>query len=157
MQNLLLYSVGTVTNYCYHLSRFGPVSLFLGMDNWYAVCIIVLNAFMGLAINLVYKYSNAVIKTIASCFSMALLVLASAVFFGAPLSLNTISGTAVIILATYVYMRIALPMNADNPTRNDHVQVEGSVSIEAGFFNGSTIDTGILHHLSRKNIERLPH
>ncbi len=111
LQNIMLYTVGTIANTISHFSRFPSKGLFLGMDNPPAIIILTLNALMGLAINLVYKWANAVVKTVASCVSMAVLVFLSAFLFRAPLTVHTVSGSSVVILATYVYMRIAEPMN----------------------------------------------
>jgi hypothetical protein len=111
LQNIMLYTVGTIANSISHFTRFPSKALFLGMDNSPAIIILCLNALLGLAINLVYKWANAVVKTVASCVSMAVLVFLSAFLFRAPLTVHTASGSSVVILATYVYMRIAEPMN----------------------------------------------
>jgi hypothetical protein len=110
LQNILLYSVGMVTNTISHFVRSPQTNFFEGMLSTWAVVIITLNAVMGLVINAVYKYSNAVVKTVASCFAMAILVFLSAWIFGAPFTIHTVSGALVVMVATYIYMIIAVPM-----------------------------------------------
>jgi hypothetical protein len=132
LQNMILYSVGTVANSMFHFATFeGP--FFKGMHNHMAIIIIIVNTLQGLAINFVYKISTAIVKTVAQCFSMALLVYISAVLFDAPLRINTVIGSLLVILATYMYMRIALPMN-DAPgnmysTQYTQYSSTGTVSI----------------------------
>lgn len=69
---------------------------------------ILINSFIGLAITAVYKYADAVMKTLASCFAAAALVYLSAAFFSAPLTLTTVAGSTIVFLSTYVYFAHAL-------------------------------------------------
>jgi len=111
IQNVLLYTVGTMANFIIHQSRFPGRSMFDGMSNPLALLITIINCFMGLAINWVYTFSNAIVKSVASCFSTALLVFLSSVFFDVPLTMQTVIGSSVVVLSTCVYMAIADPMN----------------------------------------------
>lgn len=143
LQNIMLYTVGTIANSISHFTRFPSKGLFLGMDNPAAIIILSLNALMGLAINLVYKWANAVVKTVASCVSMAVLVFLSAFLFRAPLTVHTVSGSSVVILATYVYMRIAEPMNKieQEQKMNNQLAEENTIHLKSIETLSSTADT----------------
>ena len=67
-------------------------------------------AFHGLAVTLVYKYADAIVKNFANSAVMAILVVISAYFFGASTSLTAYLGVAGVLVTTYAYMNIALKM-----------------------------------------------
>ena len=76
--------------------------MLFGINNIFAIVIIFINAMMGLAINFIYKIFNAVVKTLASCFSMAVLVFISAAFFRVSYTLHTLAGAVVVIVSTFI-------------------------------------------------------
>ena len=71
---------------------------------------VLFQAFHGLAVTLVYKYADAIVKNFANSAVMAILVLASVLFFGANTTLTSYLGVAGVLITTYAYMNIALKM-----------------------------------------------
>ena len=67
-------------------------------------------AFHGLAVTLVYKYADAIVKNFANSAVMAILVVVSAYAFGAEATLTSYLGVAGVLVTTYAYMNIALKM-----------------------------------------------
>lgn len=75
-----------------------------------AAFLIVFQAFHGLAVTLVYKYADAIVKNFANSAVMAILVVVSAYAFGADLKLTSFLGVSGVLVTTYAYMNIALKM-----------------------------------------------
>ncbi|KAJ3158350.1 hypothetical protein HK101_001322 [Irineochytrium annulatum] len=104
--NFFLYAIGFMLNMCVYI--FTAISdptapgFFQGYD--LMACVLVLcNCLIGIAITAVYKYADAVIKTIAQTCSTSILIFISFLFFGATINLLTVTGVITIFLATYVY------------------------------------------------------
>ena len=75
-----------------------------------AALLVLFQAFHGLAVTLVYKYADAIVKNFANSAVMAILVVISAYAFGATTSLTAYLGVAGVLVTTYAYMNIALRM-----------------------------------------------
>ena len=73
-----------------------------------AIFLVVFQAFHGLAVTLVYKYADAIVKNFANSAVMAILVVVSAHAFGAHATLTSYLGAAGVLVTTYAYMNIAL-------------------------------------------------
>jgi UDP-galactose transporter len=105
--NMALYSSGFTINFLVFLTRqmmgIEP-GFFQGYDSPMAIMVIVMNSFMGIAITAVYKFADAIIKTFATTFSTGVLLLLSALFFAAPVTLTASLGVLVVFIATYIYM-----------------------------------------------------
>ena len=71
-----------------------------------------LQAFHGLAVTLVYKYADAIVKNFANSAVMAILVIVSTYVFGANTTLTSYLGVAGVLVTTYAYMNIALKMGS---------------------------------------------
>ena len=69
-------------------------------------------AFHGLAVTLVYKYADAIVKNFANSCVMAILVVVSAYFFNVVTTIHSWLGVAGVVVTTYAYMNIALKMPA---------------------------------------------
>ena len=69
-------------------------------------------AFHGLAVTLVYKYADAIVKNFANSCVMAILVCVSAYFFQVITTIHSWLGVAGVVVTTYAYMNIALKMPA---------------------------------------------
>ena len=75
-----------------------------------AIILVLFQAFHGLAVTLVYKYADAIVKNFANSAVMAILVIASAYFFGAATTIHSWLGVAGVLVTTYAYMNVALKM-----------------------------------------------
>eukprot|EP00928_Gymnodinium_smaydae_P068284 TRINITY_DN51375_c0_g1_i1.p1 TRINITY_DN51375_c0_g1~~TRINITY_DN51375_c0_g1_i1.p1 ORF type:complete len:395 (-),score=74.05 TRINITY_DN51375_c0_g1_i1:110-1294(-) len=110
-QNLVLYAGGFAMNVTAFFVVPNPnadkrgIGFFEGYDSWGAVGVIVTNALIGLAINAVYKYADAVTKVLATDTSTATLMAVSIVFFGFPGTLVTWVGIVVVLSAVHLNIR----------------------------------------------------
>jgi hypothetical protein len=105
VQNFLLYAFGVVFNFIgyqmpnpYSTSH----SFFDGYDRFTAVATIVCNAFLGLAITAVYKYADAVTKTMATDATSVILVVVSVIFFDFSGRFFVWVGTAITLTAIHL-------------------------------------------------------
>ena len=69
-------------------------------------------AFHGIAVSLVYRYADAIVKNFANSAVMAILFIVSAYFFALPTNLNSWLGVVIVLTTTYCYMNIALKLPA---------------------------------------------
>lgn len=97
-----------------------------------AILVVVANALMGIVITAVYKYADAIIKSVATTFSTAILLIVSAIVFSTPLSLTNGIGVCIVFIATYLYMRF--PADAPAPDLGQKRETLSSTphDIEAG-------------------------
>lgn len=77
-----------------------------------AVLVVVSNAFMGIAMNVVYKYADAVVKNIATTTTTVVLLILSAMFFGGRSNPMVFVGAAVVVIGTFLYFAIGLMEDA---------------------------------------------
>jgi len=114
LQNSLLYVFGlAIASFSYAVTptRAGtePKGFFEGYTPL-ALLLVLFQAFHGLAVTLVYKYADAIVKNFANSAVMAILVIISANFFDVPTTLHSWLGVAGVLVTTYAYMNIALKM-----------------------------------------------
>mmetsp|Transcript_980 Transcript_980/g.1711 ORF Transcript_980/g.1711 Transcript_980/m.1711 type:complete len:360 (-) Transcript_980:121-1200(-) len=103
MQNMVLYAMGFIINLLiYFLSNKGE-SFFKGYGKLSVWALIFLNSSIGLAVNAVYKYGDAVLKTFAQPVCSSWLVFLSWALFGMELDKVKIAGAVIVTLATYMY------------------------------------------------------
>ena len=67
--------------------------------------LILLNASNGLAINAVFKYGDAVLKTFSQPLCSAILVLLSWALFGMQLDRVKLAGVIIVITSTFMYIK----------------------------------------------------
>lgn len=105
-QNALLYAAGAVLNTAGHmLARWrNPAAPgLLQGHNALSVAVIVVNSCFGIVITALYKYSNAIMKTIASGVTSVIIVAISTVWFGLPFNPVTGASSTAIIVSSYLY------------------------------------------------------
>jgi hypothetical protein len=72
------------------------------------LAVVLSNAFIGITMNIVYRYADALIKTIAgSLTAIALLVLSSFLFSGRS-DVSVYVGATVMLCATYLYFTVGI-------------------------------------------------
>jgi hypothetical protein len=122
VQNSILYSFGAATNFIFYVySHFNHVTdadaetdsdapnrqgFFYGYGNPGVILLLVLNSFVGIAITVIYKYGDAVLKTLSGPLCSAILVYISYVFFGMELDIVKASGAAVVVIDTLLYLKL---------------------------------------------------
>jgi UDP-sugar transporter A1/2/3 len=112
LQNAVLYVFGLLISLVSYMIIQEPnhTGGFFGGYNLLGLVLILFQAFHGLAVTLVYKYADAIIKNFANSAVMAILVVISAHFLGAPTTLHSWLGVSGVLVTTYAYMNIALKM-----------------------------------------------
>ncbi|KAJ3377014.1 hypothetical protein HDU84_009160 [Entophlyctis sp. JEL0112] len=104
--NVVLYAFGFLFNLSVFLVQKLHNPLTPGFFEGYtpiAVLVVGCNSLIGLAITAVYKYADAVVKTLAQVFSTGLLIIISNIFFGSKMSFTAAAGVLTVFLATYLY------------------------------------------------------
>ena len=128
LQNILLYFFGIIFNFMtYHMGLFEKYfdytsrdtkrHFFDGYDNCFAISVVFLNGFIGVAITFVYKYGDAIIKCFAQVLSSIILVIISALFFGTKFNIVTLCGTIVVFSSSYIYL-VIIPNFKENFINN---------------------------------------
>jgi len=113
LQNCILYTFGfiiAVGSYLLIPDSRGEGKGFFSGYNTLAVVLVAFQAFHGLAVTLVYKYADAIVKNFANSCVMAVLVIISAYVFGVVTTIHSWLGVAGVLVTTYAYMNIALKM-----------------------------------------------
>lgn len=71
--------------------------------NMIAMCVVISNAFMGIAMNIVYKYADALVKNIATTTTTVVLLILSAMFFQGRSNLMVFIGGSIVVIGTFLY------------------------------------------------------
>lgn len=103
VQNVVLYAFGSFWNYLAYWNLHSGQTFFKGFG-WRAMLVVTVNSLMGVVITFVYKYSDALVKSLAQAFTSVVLLGVSATFFGLHLGLTAVSSAVIVILATYLYI-----------------------------------------------------
>merc|ERR1711907_676827 len=74
-----------------------------GYDRWAAKCVILSNAFIGIAISLVYKYADALVKMIATDCTTTILMMFSVTVLGTPSTPLTWFGVLIVFVSIQQY------------------------------------------------------
>jgi UDP-sugar transporter A1/2/3 len=110
LQNAIMYSFGSVIALCFYTRE--PHSRheagFFGGYTPLAYALVLFQAFHGLAVALVYKYADAIVKNFANSAVMAILVVISAYFFALSTTAHSWLGIVIVLATTFCYMNIAL-------------------------------------------------
>ncbi|ORZ29513.1 nucleotide-sugar transporter-domain-containing protein [Catenaria anguillulae PL171] len=127
-QNAVLYTCGTFMNLTLYIIRSWATGTEPGFFSGYTIqawLVVLSNAVIGLIITAVYKYSDAVVKTLASSFSTAILLLLGPVLFHAhQLSLVAALGCVVTFIASYLYMAAPKSSASAKSTMDAHKDAE---------------------------------
>ncbi|CAN8073731.1 unnamed protein product [Agarophyton chilense] len=111
VKNVYLYMFGALLNVALftntRVNNTSTPAFFEGYNRM-ALAVVCSNAFMGVAINVVYKYADAVVKTIATSTTTVLLVIISAAVFGGRHDAMVFLGGAIVVMGTYLYFSIGV-------------------------------------------------
>jgi drug/metabolite transporter (DMT)-like permease len=124
-QNIILYSGGVVFNLGGHFftawTKDDAPGFFSGLSPASA-CVVFLNALNGIAIPAVYKYSDSVIKSLASAVTTVLLALISWALYDSKLNPVSMSGCIAIASSVFAYT-LAPASKQETSTRERFVSV----------------------------------
>merc|ERR1719263_2209974 len=81
-----------------------------------AILLVLFQAFHGLAVALVYKYADAIVKNFANSSVMAILIVVSYYFFALKTTVHSWLGIVIVLTTTYCYMNIALRLPPPAPS-----------------------------------------
>ena len=103
--NVFLYAFGICLNFLFFIRErmMGGPAFFEGYS-WQACLVVFFNSIIGIAITLVYKFGDALVKTFASSITAVLLLAVSVMFFGLESNIVTWTGALVTVVATYMYL-----------------------------------------------------
>jgi Nucleotide-sugar transporter len=110
-KNIYLYGIGAALNmiaFLYNRAVLASSPAFFEGYGPAAMAVVLSNALIGITMNIVYKYSDALVKTIATSLTAVILLVLSAVFFGARANAMVFVGGAVLIAGTYLYFAMGL-------------------------------------------------
>ena len=114
LQNFILYGFGSIIAialYVYSVHDSKHSEKHIGFFEGYtmlSILLIISQAFHGIAVALVYKYADAIVKNFANSSTMAILVIISSYFFNLQTTLHSWLSIVIVITATYCYMIIAI-------------------------------------------------
>ncbi|KAJ3191271.1 hypothetical protein HK101_007920 [Irineochytrium annulatum] len=138
--NFYLYTFGFVFNMAVYIitAMTDPTTqgFFEGYDTM-AKVVVFCNCVIGIAVTAVYKYADAVVKTIAQTCSTSILIVISFLFFGTSINILTVNGIMTIFLATYVYFLAGQQQSAGSTAAG---KIPGaSISAGGGIINSSIV------------------
>lgn len=110
-KNVHLYMFGAALNlaaFCYTRATSGGSPRFLEGYTTSSALVVASNALMGLAMNVVYKYADALVKNMATTSTTAALLALSALFFQGRRDAMVPAGAAVVLLGTLLYFSLGL-------------------------------------------------
>ncbi|KAL9188019.1 hypothetical protein ACHAXT_006397 [Thalassiosira profunda] len=111
VQNSILYAFGfTVNLTSYFISNAGGETGFWhGYNNINVIVLLILNSTVGITISMVYKYGDAVLKTLAQPVTSSVLVFLSWFLFDTSLDIIKLSGAGAVIASTMLYLKVPAP------------------------------------------------
>jgi UDP-sugar transporter A1/2/3 len=116
LQNSILYAFGSliaIVSYAHSAATHTGKKAHIGFFEGYtplAMLLVLFQAFHGLAVALVYKYADAIVKNFANSSVMAVLIVISFYFFNLQTTSHSWLGIIIVLTTTYCYMNIALRM-----------------------------------------------
>ena len=143
LQNSIMYFFGTIIaaiSFAHSMTTAGnkdAADASKGFFEGYtllASLLVLFQAFHGLAVALVYKYADAIVKNFANSSVMAILIIVSYVYFGLETTLHSWLGIVIILTTTYCYMNIALRLKTEtfSTSSESTVQPEKAHLLEEG-------------------------
>ena len=111
VQNSILYTFGFFCNMLFYCATRRPDnnSFFSGYRNFNVLVVILLNSTAGITVSMVYKYGDAVLKTLAQPVVSAILLFLSNILFNIQLDIIKVSGAGTVILSTMLYLSLPPP------------------------------------------------
>jgi drug/metabolite transporter (DMT)-like permease len=114
VQNIVLYVYGVVINLLLYFLMDNSsnddtntsLSFWYGFGQARVLFLMLLNSFVGLAITMIYKYGDAVLKTLTQPCASSILVFLSYGMFGQSFDVIKAAGAGVVIVDTFLYLQL---------------------------------------------------
>jgi hypothetical protein len=132
--NIFLYGFGALLNVLFFIRdrSLGGPGFFEGYT-WQACLVVFFNSIIGIAISLVYKYGDALVKTFASSITAVLLMIVSTIFFGLQSNIVIWTGALITSIATYMFLS-EKPPAATNAVEVPKLEPSGNNKFDARYF-----------------------
>ena len=140
-QNMVLYAVGALL--ClggYVVQKFSDPTGYPGFFDGYwgpGIVVVLLNSLMGVVVTAVYVYADAVVKTLGSALTTVVVVWLSHAWYGLHLTAAIACGSAVVVIASTMYLTLEVQYKAAAAAAADTVAA-AAVGPEAGQPAGGT-------------------
>lgn len=111
VKNLYLYAFGAILNlvaFMAYRASYADTPAFFQGYGLAAMGVVTSNAFMGIAINAVYKYADALVKNISTTTTTVILLIISAMIFAGRNDIMVFIGTVVVICGTFLYFLLGM-------------------------------------------------
>jgi len=136
LQNSIMYAFGSVIatgSYLHSTTTKGHhhKSFFEGYTTL-ALLLVLFQAFHGLAVALVYKYADAIVKNFANSSVMAILIIISYYFFALQTTVHSWLGIVIVLTTTYCYMNIAIGLQSEAAAKAPKIAAEKAHLLEDG-------------------------
>ena len=118
--NITMYITGMVVNYIVFLC--GSKRFF---DNFTptAILIVLCNSCLGIAVTFVYKYADAITKTLAQSVNICALLFFGPYIFGTTIGVVEVCGVFVVCCATYIYVKVNRTIPLTHISRTHKISV----------------------------------
>lgn len=111
VKNLYLYAFGAILNlvaFMAYRASYADTPAFFQGYGLAALGVVTSNAFIGIAINAVYKYADALVKNISTTTTTVILLIISAMIFAGRNDIMVFIGTVVVICGTFLYFLLGM-------------------------------------------------
>jgi len=127
-QNMILYFFGIFLNlFGFLISKYliapeTTPNFFEGYTSVGAIGVLVGNSLIGLAVTAVYKYADAIIKTLASAITTVVLLFFSSLYFSFNLNVTNFFGSFIVIIATIMYFLYSQSQPQSNKSSSGDIE-----------------------------------
>lgn len=133
VKNIYLYAFGAVLNmgaFWYYRAVDPSTPSFFQGYNLVAMLVVTSNAFIGIAMNAVYKYADALVKNVATTTTTVILLVLSAWFFAGRGDLMVFIGASVVVAGTFLYFLLGSSESKTEALQRKLDDLKGSMNDE---------------------------
>lgn len=131
VKNIYLYAFGAILNllaFWYYRYTVPETPSFFQGYTIVAMLVVTSNSFIGIAMNAVYKYADALIKNLATTTTTVILLVISAWFFGGRSDIMVFIGASVVVAGTFLYFLLGSSEAKTEELRRKVEQLEQNVN-----------------------------
>jgi hypothetical protein len=148
-KNIYLYGFGALLNllvFAFYRATAASTPSFFEGYGLAAMAVVSSNALIGITMNIVYRYADALVKTIATSITSIILLVLSSFFFGGRANIMVYIGGAVLVSGTYLYFAVGLmesrieELSKDGASANRKAVAKIELSSSKGNESGSEED-----------------
>lgn len=111
VKNIYLYAFGAILNmvaFMYYRIAIPETPQFFEGYGFAAMGVVTSNACIGIAMNAVYKYADALVKNVSTTTTTVVLLIVSSMFFAGRSDIMVFIGTVVVICGTFLYFLLGI-------------------------------------------------